>query len=71
MKAKPFVDLTPEELSRSAIVFESVARRAYEAYAVSSGNQNFRGDRMPTWGELPAAIRGHWRAAVEAVGEAK
>jgi len=66
---KPFDQLTPDEIQASAEDLDPTALRAYSAYAASSGGVNFQGKPMPTWLELPAAIRGHWRAAVEAVIE--
>ena len=44
-----------------------VAKTAYEAYGLSTGNKNFRGEEMPTWDALPDAIRHAWVAAVTAV----
>lgn len=41
-----------------------IAGSAYRAYAASTGNKNFRGDPMPSWGDLPEAIRTAWEAAV-------
>jgi hypothetical protein len=44
-----------------------IAKKAYAAYGVSTGNKNFRGEEMPTWDALPEAIRNAWVAATEAV----
>lgn len=46
-----------------------VAKAAYEAYAVETGNKNFRGDEMPKWEELPHSIQNAWFAAVTAALE--
>ena len=43
------------------------AKTAYEAYGLSTGNKNFRGEEMPKWEALPDAIRRAWVAAVTAV----
>lgn len=40
--------------------YSQMAKWAYEKYAESSGNKNFRGEPMPLWDALPADIRRHW-----------
>lgn len=58
------------ELTDVAIVAEAgrswsdIAASAYAAYGHSTGNKNFRGEPMPSWDQLPAAIRTAWEAAV-------
>lgn len=47
-----------------------IARIGYERYALSSGNKNFQGMPMPTWDELPEAIRTHWCNATLAIQDA-
>ncbi|HEV2862875.1 MAG TPA: hypothetical protein VGX48_17800 [Pyrinomonadaceae bacterium] len=42
----------------------SVARFAYEAYAETTENKNFRGEEMPAFDELPPKIREAWVNAV-------
>jgi hypothetical protein len=44
-----------------------MAVRAYEAYSEDAGNKNYRGEEMPSWGDLPAATQRHWVKAIEAV----
>lgn len=44
-----------------------LARMAYAAYGESTGGKNFRGEPMPAWEDLPAAITTAWVAAVAAV----
>ena len=48
----------------SAINWDAIARFAYEAYAETTGNRNFRGEQMPRFDELPEKIREAWVAAV-------
>lgn len=49
---------------------EWLAQIGYAAYAKSSGGKNFLGNPMPTWEDLPAAIKQHWFAAAnEIAGE--
>jgi hypothetical protein len=43
--------------------YEDMAASAYRAYAASTGNKNFQGNPMPSWGELPQKIRTAWEAA--------
>lgn len=50
-----------------AAVLEQHAQNAYAAYGQSTGGKNFRGEPMPTWEALPAAIQTAWRASVKAV----
>ena len=50
-----------------AAVLEQHAQNAYAAYGHSTGGKNFRGEPMPTWEALPAAIQTAWRASVRAV----
>jgi hypothetical protein len=52
-------DLTDAKASRNLSAF---AQHLYNTYAASAGNKNFQGNPMPTWDELPEAIRSHWRA---------
>lgn len=35
----------------------------YQAYGDSAGWKNYQDKPMPTWDELPEAIKGHWRTA--------
>ena len=42
----------------------NVAMLAYEAYAQTTDNKNFRGEEMPKFGELPGKIQEAWIAAV-------
>lgn len=44
-----------------------IAQAAYAAYGESTDNKNFQGDEMPTWEDLPSAIKRAWMAAVEAI----
>jgi hypothetical protein len=46
---------------------QAAARRAYEAYGAHATWTSVTGGAMPTWDDLGDAVRGHWRAAVEAV----
>lgn len=46
------------------INWRNIAQAAYEAYADSTDNKNFRGEDMPKWGELPEKIQVAWVAAV-------
>lgn len=45
--------------------WSEIASAAYHAYAQSTGNKNFRGEPMPGWDDLPAAIKTAWIAAVK------
>jgi hypothetical protein len=51
----------------AGLSWHDVAKAAYAAYAASIGNRNFRGDLMPDWDVLPAAIKTAWEAAVREV----
>lgn len=44
---------------------DTLAPLLYARYTANSGGLNYRGEPCPTWFELPAAIRGHWRAVAE------
>ena len=46
-----------------------IARSAYRAYAASTGNNNFRGDPMPKFDDLPASIQIAWEAAIRQAGD--
>lgn len=59
-QASPIV----EKIFNRKLKLHNMARSAYEAYGRTTGNKNFRGDQMPTWDELPAAIVLAWVAAV-------
>lgn len=48
-----------------ALELDIVARHSYEAYAHSTHNKNFQGNEMPTWADLPEAIRVAWTAAIK------
>lgn len=45
----------------------AAARRAYESYGEHAEWRSVTGQVMPAWDDLGDAIRGHWRAAIEAV----
>lgn len=49
--------------------FESLARVGYDAYGQSAEWKNYAGLAMPTWDEQSDTIRGHWRAAAEAIAD--
>ncbi|MFF4900401.1 hypothetical protein [Streptomyces sp. NPDC001068] len=46
-----------------------LAQVAYAAYGQSTDNQNFLGDPMPDWKDLPEAIQTAWAAAATAVAQ--
>lgn len=48
--------------------WHSIAASAYKAYSASTGNKNYRGEPMPLWSDLPAAIQVAWEAAARQVG---
>lgn len=50
---------TDEQLTRAAT--------AYRAYGDSSSWKNYQGNPIPTWDDLPEAIRTHWVAATDAI----
>ena len=56
------------EAQASQLSWQEMAASAYRAYAASTGNKNFRGDPMPAFDALPAAIQVAWEAAVRQVG---
>ena len=41
-----------------------IARAAYQAYAKTTDNKNFRGEEMPSFDALPEKIREAWKSAV-------
>lgn len=43
------------------------AQTAYTAYGDTTGGLNFRGEPMPTWGNLGHKIQAAWVAAAAAV----
>lgn len=45
----------------------AIAQLGYEAYSRSTNNKNFRGQEMPKFDELPAAIKNAWVAATEEI----
>jgi len=51
------------------INWRAVAAEAYAAYAATTNNKNFRGEEMPSFDELPAAIISAWIAATRRVCE--
>jgi len=44
-----------------------IGQVAYEGYVASCGGKSIRGEDLPSWADQDAAIRGHWRAAADAV----
>lgn len=44
-----------------------LAKLAYEAYGLTTGNKNFRGEEMPKFEDLPATIKLAWSNAARAV----
>jgi hypothetical protein len=66
MGYKTELDEITSEAAQAARI-EQLARIAYEAYAESSSNKNFRGDPMPQWERLPPQIRKHWRASADRI----
>lgn len=50
--------------AEAGMAWSEIAASAYRAYAASTGNKNFRGDPMPEFDALPAAIKVAWEAAV-------
>lgn len=50
-----------------ALGWDDVAARAYDAYGASVEYKNFRGDPMPAWDALPAAIQTAWICASQSV----
>lgn len=44
-----------------------LAETAYQAYGEQAGWKNYQGNPMPTWNDLPEAIRLCWLAAALAV----
>ena len=60
------MDNTGQE--QAGMAWTEIAEEGYKAYAAHSGNVNFQGNPMPTWENLPPAIREHWEAAVRHVG---
>ena len=57
------------EATPCGMAWGEIAAHAYAAYAASTGGKNFRGDPMPAFGDLPAAIRVAWEAAVRHAGD--
>jgi hypothetical protein len=49
--------------------WRDIAASAYRAYAVSTGNKNFRGEPMPEFEALPFPIQTAWEAASRHVGD--
>ena len=49
------------------IDFAKLAEKAYTAYGKTTNFQNFLGDPMPTWGDLPEKIQSAWHAAAKQV----
>lgn len=47
-----------------------LARIAYQAYGDTTDHKNFRGEPMPTWGDLGETIQAAWIAAARAVADA-
>lgn len=41
---------------------KEIAHVFYDTYIEHSGGLNYQGLPCPKWGELPEAIREHWRA---------
>jgi hypothetical protein len=52
------VETSDEKVSKRV---NHLAREMYVAYGISSGGKNFQGSSLPSWEELPEAIRIHWR----------
>ena len=46
---------------------DTIAKVAYGAYGAATDRKNFHGEPMPSWDELPTAIRTAWMLAAEAV----
>lgn len=44
--------------------WEQIAHAAYQAYAKTTDNKNFRGEEMPSFDALPEKIRDAWKSAV-------
>lgn len=47
-----------------------LAKLAYEAYGNVTGRQNFQGDPMPAWEDLPPRIQLAWDAAAVTAAQA-
>jgi len=52
------------------IIFDwtDIAKAGYQAYSESRYNQNFRGEEMPKWDDLPQSIKEAWEAAALRIG---
>lgn len=49
---------------------ETLARRAYDAYAMKTGGRSFEGRAMASWPDLPERVREAWAEAAAAACEA-
>jgi hypothetical protein len=58
-----------DNTAQAGMAWTDIAASAYRAYAVSTGNKNYQGNPMPTWDELPQAIRTAWESAARQVGD--
>lgn len=46
---------------------DDVAQWLYQAYGTSAGWKNFMGAPMPSWADLPDAIKGHWKHVADEI----
>lgn len=58
---------TDNQQAQAGMSYREIAASAYRAYAVSTGNKNFRGEPMPAFEDLPRPIQIAWQAAIRQV----